>query len=797
MCAWKYDLYMDLTGSGDEYHGEEKITVDRKEKNFYLNAVDMKINQVLLNAKELEFDYDSKEGILKLPKKVKPGAVIEIKFEGRISKSLMGLYRVKTNNGFALTTQFEPNGARMAFPCRDEPGTKATFDLRVLIPVDYEAISNMPVATSREVSGQKEVVFQQTPVMSTYLLYIGVGKYASVSDRSKKPEIIMSYPGSQLSAEPFSLEEARKAVDYYEEYYGIKFALPKMHLLGIPEFGAGAMENWGAITFREVVLFVQKDSGQKMRKYVSMVEAHEIAHQWFGDLVTMKWWNDLWLNESFATFMSYKCVDSFHKEFDMWGDFLTSEYAGAMAGDSLKSSHPINADVKSPDEIAQIFDEISYGKGGSVLRMIEGYVGEENFRKGISSYLKKFPYGNAENADLWNAIQEVSGIPVSMIMSQWINRPGYPYIRVTRKGDSYLLSQERFYLSGSPGNEIWPVPIFIRGTSSSTSILMNAPQIEVDARDVISLNRDALGFYRVLYDPSVINSLQENISRMNHLEKWSIINDFYAFLRAGKTTVKDYIETLSRFIGESNYLVVDAISSQLDRMVYIDPGNQAIRDFSSKYHHSALEAIGEKVEDENVNISILRGDLRERLSRIDPAFASSIAVDFNNFFKTPGDIRGSVAVAYAEASNNFSGLRETFLKAETDEDRMFLLNGLGSLKGKDNFESVWAMINSGEIKMQDTIRLIYVLVANTDTRPLMFERFEETLKMVREIFQGTGYASFAVESAIPLMGLVDREGIIAMVEKHMGPDIVNGFNKGKEYLEINLRLRDMLKDFKE
>ncbi len=797
MCAWKYELYLDLTGSGDEFHGEEKITVDRKEKNFFLNGVGMKINQVLLNSKELEFSYDSKEGILRLPGKVKPNAVLEIKFDGKISSSLMGLYRVKTDNGYALSTQFEPNGARMAFPCRDEPGIKATFDLRLRIPADYEAISNMPVASSREGTGYKEVIFQQTPAMSTYLLYIGVGKYASISDGLKNPEIIMSYPGSKIAAEPFSVEEARKAVNFYEDYYGIKFALPKMHLLGIPEFGAGAMENWGAITFREIVLFVQKNSGQRIRKYVSMVEAHEVAHQWFGDLVTMKWWNDLWLNESFATFMSYKCVDSFHKEFDMWGDFLISEYSGAMNGDSLNNSHPINVEVKSPDEIAQIFDEISYGKGGSILRMIEGYVGEDNFRKGISRYLQKFSYGNAENADLWNSIQEVSGMPVSKIMSQWINRAGYPFIRVTRKGDRYLLSQERFYLSGKTAKETWPVPVFIKGTSSSSSVLMNGPEVDVDARDVISLNRDALGFYRVLYDPSVIGSFQENIIRMNHLEKWSIINDLYAFLRAGKTSIGDYLNTISRFLGESNYLVVDAISSQLDRMGRIAPENEALRAFSAKFHHSALDAIGEKSEGEDMNISILRGDLRERLSQVDGKFATEISADFKNFFNVPGDVKGSVAVAYAVATNDFSGLRETYLKAQTDEDRLLLLNALGSLRGKENLEAAWKMVTGGEIKKQDSIRLLYSFIMNPHTRPLLFDRFEEAMAMMREIFAGTGYPSNAVEMAVPLLGLVDRERTISLVEKLLAPDIITGFNKGKEYLEINIRLKEALKDFRE
>jgi tricorn protease interacting factor F2/3 len=788
----RYDIELDLSKDQDEYPGIETIMVKSWSGDFFLHAVNMDILTVEINSEKSKFDYDKHSGVIKFKDQVRDGSEIRITFNGHISDSLMGLYKCRTNNGYALSTQFESVGARMMFPCRDEPEYKAIFHLKIRIPEEFSAISNMPPMNSGKEGNVKVVEFEDTPRMSTYLVYVGVGKYSEVTDSSQKPDIIMAYPGSSIPSTNFPLEVARKSISYYEDYYGIRYALPKMHLLGIPEFGSGAMENWGAITFRETALFVNKNSSQSTRKWVSDTIAHEIAHQWFGDLVTMKWWNDLWLNESFATFMSYKAVNTIYPEFDMWGDFVSSETAMAMAGDSLESTHPINVEVKDPEEIAQIFDEISYGKGGSVLRMIESYVGIENFRKGISLYLKQHSYKNAKNEDLWNSIEKASGMPVTAVMSQWINRPGYPFISTERSNGMIRLTQQRFLLNGKSSDETWPLPVLIRRRSGVDSLLMNERSVDIQGDDIVSLNYDSIGFYRVLYDEKTLEEILKNLDKMNNLEKRGFLSDTFAMLQSGKIPFDKYLSTVSRLTEEKNYLILKEIASQLYNMYSIDPTSKPLLDFSRKFYSTALKNLGSKSKDEDINISILRGDLREKLSVIDQGFAKNLASDFRNFFSIDGELRRSVAIAYAVDTNDFEELYSRYKDAKTDEDKLYLLSGLTWLKGRANFERITEMLQEGEIKMQDSLRIYAGFIYNPAAREFMISIFKSAVETLRKVFEGTGYASRIIEGALPILGIDQREKMLSLIESVKGPDIKSGINKGMEYLEINLRLKNAI-----
>ena len=788
----RYDIELDLSKDNPDYPGLEIIKVKSWNGDFFLNAVNMEIISVEMNGKKCKYEYDKNSGIIKFLDQVKDNSEISINFRGKISDSLMGLYRCRTDNGYALSTQFESVGARMMFPCRDEPGFKAVFHLRIKIPEDFSAVSNMPPIKTRKDGSTRIVEFDDTPPMSTYLVYVGAGKYAEVKDSSQKPEIIMSYPGSAIPSTNFPLEVARKSVSYYEDYYGIKYALPKMHLLGIPEFGAGAMENWGAITFRETAVFVNKNSSQSTRKYVSDTIAHEIAHQWFGDLVTMKWWNDLWLNESFATFMSYKAVSAIYPEFDMWGDFVLSETAMAMSGDSLESTHPINVEVKDPEEIAQIFDEISYGKGGSVLRMIESYVGSENFRKGISLYLKEYSYRNAKNEDLWNSIEKASGMPVNSVMSQWINRPGYPFISAENSNGKIRLTQQRFFLNGKNSDEIWPLPVTIRRKSGVDSLLMNEKSVEIPGGDLVSLNSDSTGFYRVLYDEKAQDEILKNSDRMNNLEKRGFLSDVFAMLQSGRIPFDKYLSTISRFTEEKNYLILQEIASQLYKMYSIDPTSKPLLDFSRKFYSTALKNLGSKSRDEDMNISILRGDLREKLSVIDQSFAKTLSSDFRNFFSVDGELRRSIAIAYAVYTNDFEQLYSRYKDAKTDEDKLYLLSGLTWLKGRANYDRIMEMLQNGEIKMQDSLRIYTGFISNPAAREFALSIFKSAIEMLRKVFEGTGYSSYAIEGSLPILGIEQREKTLSLIESIKGPDIVSGIKKGMEYLNINLRLKNAI-----
>jgi len=363
-------------------------------------------------------DEKKEELSIKLEKKIKGNVLIDLEFQGILNDKLLGFYRSQyKQNGktkYLATTQFEAADARRAFPCWDEPEAKATFDISIIAENKFTAISNMPIKSKKKIKNKTLYKFAKTPIVSTYLIYLGVGEFEYLTGKTGKVQIRVITTKGNKSKGKFSLELGKKLLTSYENYFGIKYPLPKLDLIAIPDFAAGAMENWGAITFREtILLYDPKTSSTRTKQFIAEVISHEIAHQWFGNLVTMKWWNDLWLNESFATFMATKFVDKFYPEWNLWDQFIDDAMNNAMGLDSLKTTHPIDVKVNSPSEIREIFDAISYDKGGCVLRMLEHYVGETNFRAGLKKYLSSFKYQNAEGKDLWDAIGKASKMPVT------------------------------------------------------------------------------------------------------------------------------------------------------------------------------------------------------------------------------------------------------------------------------------------------------------------------------------------------------------------------------------------------
>ena len=378
-----------------------------------LDAAELKIKKCHIESKNGPFRAKTslnpkKEQLsIKISKKVSGHIKIHIDFTGILNDRLLGFYRsqYKDNKGktkFLATTQFEAADARRAFPCWDEPKAKATFDISIIADKGLTAISNMPVEKTKKIGKKTRYTFSRTPIMSTYLIYLGVGEFEFLSSKLGKITIRIVTTKGNKSKGKLSLEFTKKFLRYYEKYFKIKYPLPKLDLLAIPDFAAGAMENWGAITFREtILLYDSKTSSTKTKQFIAEVISHELAHQWFGNLVTMEWWNELWLNESFATYMATKIVDKFYPEWDLWDQFVETSMNSAMMLDGLKTSHPIDVKVNQPSEIREIFDNISYDKGGCVLRMLENYVGKENFQRGLQHYLKKHMYQNARGESLW------------------------------------------------------------------------------------------------------------------------------------------------------------------------------------------------------------------------------------------------------------------------------------------------------------------------------------------------------------------------------------------------------------
>jgi len=789
----KYQLELDLNYKNLEYVGREIITVSGKKEKFFLNSVDLSVESIISGGKNYKIRENKKKQTIETDLILIDKTDVEVKFSGKISKGLEGLYVADYKGGRMITTQFEATGARHAFPCVDEPSKKAVFSVKLMINKDLDAISNMPIRSVEEKDGKKIVTFEDTPRMSTYLLYLGIGTFDSMERDSGPLKIFLTAPKGLLNSTDFPLNEAADVIAKYEEYYGIKFALPKIHLISVPEFAAGAMENWGAITFRETALLVNDSTTTAGKQRVSEVVAHELAHQWFGDLVTMEWWDDLWLNESFATFMSFKFIDELHPKWLFTGKFLVDETSGALYGDALVNSHPIQAHVKNPDDISQIFDEISYGKGASVLRMIENYVTPDKFRDGIRKYLKEHSYANAKGEYLWKAIEETSGLPVSKIMATWVRKVGYPLVTAELSGKEVKLTQERFLLNKRVEEAPRSIPLTILRESGKESVLFSKKEMNMDAAGFIKLNYQQSGFYRVAYKGKLLKQVMEGVQKLSYLDRWGIVNDTFALLQAGRLKLKDYLNTIDVFISEENHIVNSEISQQLSLLTTIYDKNKKVRDLVVKFYRSQLKRLGEKKkEGESENDSILRGTVALGLAILDKDFAKKTSKDFSKFFKTDTDMRRAVAVSFAKQENDLNSFIKLLKQSKTDADRTTLILGMSFLSRKTYFKKFVDMIQKGDIKKQDSISLFSMSSRNKAMRESLLDSLEEITDTMEEFFSGTGYTYRFLEFVIPFIGLDYERKLKTKLQKIRKPSYSHGIDKGLETLQVYSRLKKIM-----
>ncbi|XP_050419244.2 puromycin-sensitive aminopeptidase [Patella vulgata] len=442
------------------FDGEEKISVQitKTTSTITCHALDIKVKTVYFTPKG---SSDKFEGSIKYGSAIEETVTFTfttplqagegdlcLTYSGELNNKMKGFYRSQytTQDGqtaFNAVTHFEATDARRAFPCWDEPAVKAMFDITLVVPKDKVALSNMPEKSNTPHSSDKNVKivsFETTPIMSTYLIAFTVGDYDYVEGFDKDQIRVRIYtPAGKKEQGRFALDVAVKTLPFYKDYFGIKYMLPKIDLLSVADFAIGAMENWGLLTFKEALILVDpKNTSAVSRQHVALVVGHELAHQWFGNLVTMDWWTDLWLKEGFATWIEYLCVDYCFPQWDIWTSFVNDNLIRALQLDSLHNSHPIEVKVGHPSEIDEIFDGISYSKGASIIRMLSDYLGAEDFRKGLNIYLSRHAYKNAETEDLWKALAESSGKPVKNVMDTWTKQMGYPVLEVAKFTEKFV-----------------------------------------------------------------------------------------------------------------------------------------------------------------------------------------------------------------------------------------------------------------------------------------------------------------------------------------------------------------------
>ena len=746
----KYEVFLDFDFKGLSYQGFEKIycKVGNEEK-LVLDSVGLTIKSVKFEGKPVSFTQEKGKVVIDVSG---IEGVVEVEFEGKVKeRGLVGIYKAPYDGNYMISTQFESSHAREFIPCVDHPAYKANFKIVVKVDKDLDVISNMPIEKVTESGDKKVVEFMETPKMSTYLLYLGIGKFEEIKDKVDDIDVIVATVPGKISKGRFALEVAKKVISFYNNYFGIKYQLPKEHLIAVPEFAFGAMENWGAITFRETALLADENSSFAQKRRVASVVAHELAHQWFGNLVTMKWWDDLWLNESFATFMSYKAVDSLFPEWDFWAEFLMDETAGAMFRDSLSTTHPIEAHVESPEEVEQIFDDISYGKGASILRMVEAYIGKEAFQRGIQYYLQKYKYSNATGNDFWYSLEVGSGQPVSEIVKDWITKDGYPLIHVSVEGKSIKLRQERFALTKvNPKLYIIPVTLEINGKKTTLLMRDESVSIQVD-EDIKSLkvNLDRTGFYRVMYD-NVDLFFEAN---PNHLERWGLLDDYYNLLLAGKIDYKTYEGIVKNLMNDDNYLVVDEIRGQLFSLWSINPSKYTlINEFLElQTPHWAT------MKDENSRR--IYGNLLKTFAYVDNKFALGLAVAFENYDRLDSNIKEAVATAYAIAYGEeaYDVLLSKYRSEKFDEEKIRLLNAMLSFREPYLVVNTLSLGLTGEIKKQDTGRILPYASMNPYTRFAVWKWLETYMDYLRSIYEGTAILGRSLRGAIPYLGVSVKE----------------------------------------
>ncbi len=771
----EYDLLLDIDFAGLKYSG--KVAIDLSSVgDVSLDAVGQQITSVTAGGKEVLFKHSGKVLEIQTGKFSGP---LEIEFDSKVSDNFTGFYKASYGEGYILSTHLEAVQARKVLPCVDHPAFKAVFKVRVRTDASLSVISNMPIESETKEGEKKTVTFQKTPKMSTYLLYLGVGKFVQEKNWHGATELYAAYadrPTGKINTE-FSFDASRKVLDFYESYFGIPFQLPKLHNVAVPEFAYGAMENWGAITYREILLHVDKDTSVRAKKSVAHVIAHEIAHMWFGDLVTMKWWDDLWLNESFATFMDYKSTNQAYPEWKVWQDFVRTSTSGAMGRDSLTKTHPIMAKVHDPEEIEELFDEISYGKGASILRMIEAYIGSENFKKGVAQYLQKFRYSNASGQDLWSSLQETSGTDVSRIMEGWISQEGFPVVKASLTGNKLVLEQERFLLTGGTSKQIWPIPVTMNVDGKTQLLLLDRKKFEVNLPTTpksLKINVDQTGFYVVQYDGKALQDLVWK-GRLSPFDRWGLINDAKAFLLSGRMPFKEYLNLVEKHQNEEEYLPAIELSDQLSFLYQMAPSKLA--GTSRKFHSAGLKIFETKKDD---NSTTLKGVIAARLTLLDDAYAKSAGSKFKDLGSVEPDMKRSVVMGYARSSNDYDGLISRYTKSTTDEERLRFLEGLVSFKNPELIAKTLDFALSGKVKRQDVRNVILYATSNPDGRTVVWQWFKKNMTKLEAMYAGTAQFSIILREYFSIIGV----GLAAEVEKFFSEHKIIGADIALERLRV-------------
>jgi len=772
----RYDLRLepDLTTATFTGRATITLTVKQATQTVLLNAADLTIASSVLEESTgqrltatIELEDSIQRARLSFPESIPPGEWrLHLSFQGKLNDQLRGFYRstYKDQSGktqMLAVTQFEATDARRAFPCWDEPDFKAVFAATLVIDPHLTAVSNTVVISESIEVGKRVVRFADSMKMSTYLVAFIVGHIEATAPVfvGKAPLRLWTVPGKQPLT-PFGRDIAAASLKFFEDYYGVPYPGDKLDLLAIPDFASGAMENLGAITFRETALLVDQRAGTHGElERVADVVAHENAHMWFGDLVTMSWWNGLWLNEAFATFMEMLAVDAWKPEWKRWDTFSVAR-AAAFSVDGLQSTRPIEYPVRAPKDADAMFDVLTYEKGASVLRMLEQHIGPAVFRDGVRDYLRTHAYGNADTKDLWVSLGKAAKQPVPELMDGWIFQPGFPLVTARMDGDSELvLSQERFtYLQYHQHSEQrWQIPVQIRITTTDKTehrhLLLTDRETRISLQRGVRqllINEGGHGFYRVRYDSVLLRRLLDaGVDRLMPIERFNLVSDAWATTVSGLLPLPVYLHLTRHFTKEQDknvWAVLLESFSFLNRIITAGE-RPALEAVVRNLVAPAVHELGWRPRSgDNDLVRQLRGELLGALGKLgnDPATQEQALAHYQQYRKDPVTVDPNIVpalvaiLAHTGNEARYEEFSERYRNASTPQEERRYLFSLAAFQSPTLWRRTLARTINGEIRTQDAPSVVSAGLGSVYGRELAWDFVKTNWDQMDRLFPKQG-----------------------------------------------------------
>ncbi len=791
----EYRVWLSVDLDARTFRGRVSVDLAVPEEPLRLDASGLEVTGVRVDGEPVPFALRPETEALEVSH-VGPGPrTVEVEYRGRATqRGLIGLYESRFGAEHILTTQCAPTGAHRVFPCIDRPDRKAPIRLTLEVAQGLTAISNTPIERESTAAGVTTLTFAPTPPMATYLFYLGIGRFEALRGPPGRVQITVFAPPGRSGSGQVALDYASRLLPAFERYFGIDYPLPKLDLVAVPQYAYGAMENWGAIVFRDMYLLIDPATTTRNRRYALDTVAHELAHQWFGNLVTMAWWDDIWLNESFATFLEMRLFERVEPSYGSLENYLAFWVPRAILSDSLPYTHPVTARVEDPSEIPQVFDDISYGKGSAILRMIEAYLGEEAFRQGVSEYLDRFRYANATSRDLWDAFDRQGPEPVRPLLEVWTERPGHPLLRVERVGEELALHQRRFALDGRHGAEHWPVPLTyeVDGKLHRRQLVEPVTRLPIPRGSTYHLNPGAVGFYRVLYDDEGYDQLLRTGASRPATDRWCVLRDLDAFLYSGDAPFSRFGAFVRAEAGSRDHLPVRlSADTWLEHWFVLGEADPS--------RHDGLDLLVRQFErlgprrhkGEPDTDGILRERVATALAWGDPSGARRLVESYPDPTTVDADLRGAVTTALARLGD--ATTYETLLRhlrgLAAEGPSLDYELALASFRRPELIERTLAMVSDRTLNRAHLPELARRLSWNPEGREGLWGWMQHELPQVAEETRGTGFASYVLEYGIPFVGLTHEPELRAWLEAHPVAEGARGARKGIGLLEANRALR--------